>query len=73
MIDFLYTLFIAPLEYWMHKALLWGFEMTQQWGWAIIVMSLNRQLCDFAHLHEGLKPGRKRSELFAKPLKPKKQ
>lgn len=40
MIDFLYTLFIAPLEYWMHKALLWGFDITQQWGWAIIVMSL---------------------------------
>lgn len=40
MIDFLYTLFIAPLEYWMHKALLWGFDITEQWGWAIIVMSL---------------------------------
>lgn len=40
MIDFLYTLFIAPLEFWMHKALLWGFDITHQWGWAIIVMSL---------------------------------
>ena len=40
MLDFLYTLFIAPLEFWMHKALLWGFDITQQWGWAIIVMSL---------------------------------
>ena len=40
MLDFLYTLFIAPLEYWMHKALLWGFENTHEWGLAIIVMSL---------------------------------
>lgn len=40
MIDFLYTLFIAPLEYWMHEALLWGHAQTLNWGWAIIVMSL---------------------------------
>ena len=40
MLDFLYTLFIAPLEFWMEKTLLWGFDHTQSWGWAIIVMSL---------------------------------
>ena len=40
MLDFFYTLFIAPLEFWMHKAILWGFDLTHQWGWAIIVMSL---------------------------------
>lgn len=40
MLDFIYTLFIAPLEFWMHKALIWGFDQTHAWGWAIIVMSL---------------------------------
>lgn len=40
MLDFLYTLFIAPLEYWMHKVLVWGQGFTQDWGLAIIVMSL---------------------------------
>ena len=40
MLDFIYTLFIAPLEFWMQKALMWGFEQTHTWGWAIIVMSL---------------------------------
>lgn len=40
MLDFVYTLFIAPLEFWMHKALVWGFDHTQTWGWAIVVMSL---------------------------------
>lgn len=40
MLDLLYTLFIAPLEFWMEKTLLWGFDHTQSWGWAIIVMSL---------------------------------
>lgn len=40
MLDFIYTLFIAPLEFWMQKALMWGFEQTHAWGWAIIVMSL---------------------------------
>ena len=40
MLNFLYTLFIAPIEFWMEKALDWGFEHTQSWGWAIIVMSL---------------------------------
>lgn len=40
MLDFIYTLFIAPLEFWMHKALVWGFDQTHTWGWAIIVMSL---------------------------------
>ena len=40
MLDFIYTLFIAPLEFWMGKSLQWGFDHTQSWGWAIIVMSL---------------------------------
>lgn len=40
MLDFIYTLFIAPLEFWMQKALMWGFEQTHTWSWAIIVMSL---------------------------------
>lgn len=40
MLDFIYTLFIAPLEFWMQKALMWGFDQTHTWGWAIIVMSL---------------------------------
>ena len=40
MLDLLYTLFIAPLEFWMEKTLQWGFDHTQSWGWAIIVMSL---------------------------------
>ncbi len=40
MLDFVYTLLIAPLEFWMHKALVWGFDQTQTWGWAIVVMSL---------------------------------
>ena len=40
MLDLLYTLFIAPLEFWMEKTLFWGFDHTQSWGWAIIVMSL---------------------------------
>ena len=40
MLDLIYTLFIAPLEFWMGKTLLWGFDHTQSWGWAIIVMSL---------------------------------
>lgn len=40
MLDFIYTLFIAPLEYWMHAALAWGFSKTHSWGEAIIVMSL---------------------------------
>ena len=40
MLNFLYTLFIAPIEFWMEKALDWGFDHTQSWGWAIIVMSL---------------------------------
>ncbi len=40
MLDFIYTLFIAPLEFGMDKALSWGYELTGNWGWAIIVMSL---------------------------------
>ncbi len=40
MLDFIYTLLIAPLEYWMHAALVWGYAHTQDWGWAIVVMSL---------------------------------
>ncbi len=40
MLDFLYTLLIAPLEYWMHAALLWGYSHTRDWGPAIVVMSL---------------------------------
>ncbi len=40
MMDFIYTLFIAPLEYWMHVALDWGYSQTHTWGWAIVVMSL---------------------------------
>lgn len=40
MLDFVYTLLIAPLEFWMNKALLWGFDQTHAWGWAIVVMSL---------------------------------
>ncbi len=40
MLDFIYTLLIAPLEYWMHAALVWGYGHTNNWGWAIVVMSL---------------------------------
>lgn len=40
MLDFIYTLLIAPLEYWMHAALVWGYSLTQAWGPAIVVMSL---------------------------------
>ena len=40
MLDFLYTLFIAPLEYWMHAALLWGYGKTADWGEAVLIMSL---------------------------------
>ena len=40
MLDFVYTLLIAPLEYWMHAALVWGHGLTLNWGWAIVVMSL---------------------------------
>ena len=40
MLDFIYTLLIAPLEYWMQAALLWGYSHTEAWGPAIIVMSL---------------------------------
>lgn len=40
MLDFVYTLLIAPLEYWMHAALVWGYSHTQNWGPAIVVMSL---------------------------------
>ncbi len=40
MLDFLYTLFIAPLEYWMHAALVWGYGKTDNWGEAVLVMSL---------------------------------
>lgn len=40
MLDFLYTLFIAPLEYWMHAALTWGYGKTANWGEAVLVMSL---------------------------------
>ena len=40
MLDFIYTLLIAPLEYWMHAALVWGYSHTANWGWAIVVMSL---------------------------------
>ena len=40
MLDFIYTLFIAPLEYWMHAVLVWGFDKTAHWGEAIILMSL---------------------------------
>lgn len=40
MLDFIYTLFIAPLEFSMDKALSWGYELTGNWGWAIIIMSI---------------------------------
>lgn len=40
MLDFIYTLFIAPLEFGMDKALSWGYELTGNWGWAIIIMSI---------------------------------
>ena len=40
MFDFIYTLLIAPLEYWMHAALVWGYSHTEAWGPAIVVMSL---------------------------------
>ena len=40
MLDFIYTLFIAPLEFGMDKALSWGYQLTGNWGWAIIIMSL---------------------------------
>ena len=40
MLDFIYTLLIAPLEYWMHAALVWGYSHTEAWGPAIVVMSL---------------------------------
>ncbi len=41
MIDFIYTVFIAPLEYWMKVVLLWGHGVCSgNWGWAIVLMSL---------------------------------
>lgn len=40
MLDFVYTLLIAPLEWWMHQALVWGYSHTEAWGPAIVVMSL---------------------------------
>lgn len=40
MLDFIYTLFIAPLEFGMDKALSWGYEISGNWGWAIIIMSI---------------------------------
>jgi len=40
MLDFIYTLFIAPLEYWMKVVLLWGHDKCADWGLAIILMSL---------------------------------
>lgn len=40
MLDFIYTLLIAPLEYWMHAVLVWGYDHTHVWGWAIVLMSL---------------------------------
>ena len=43
MLDFIYTLLIAPLEYWMHAALVWGYSHTEAWGPAIVVMSHDRQ------------------------------
>ena len=41
MIDFIYTVFIAPLEYWMRVVLVWGHGVCEgNWGWAIVLMSL---------------------------------
>ena len=41
MIDFIYTVFIAPLEYWMRVVLVWGHDVCDgNWGWAIVLMSL---------------------------------
>lgn len=40
MLDFLYSFFIAPLEYWMEVALIWAHNQTGHWGEAIILMSL---------------------------------
>ncbi len=41
MLDFIYTVFIAPLEYWMKVVLLWGHGVCSgNWGWAIVLMSL---------------------------------
>ena len=41
MIDFIYTVFIAPLEYWMRVVLVWGHGVCDgNWGWAIVLMSL---------------------------------
>ena len=40
MLDFIYTLLIAPLEWWMHQALVWGYWHTEAWGPAIVGMSL---------------------------------
>ena len=42
MLDFLYTLFIAPLEYWMHAALVWGYGKTANWGEAVLIMTNGR-------------------------------
>lgn len=40
MIDFIYTILIAPLEYWMREVLLWAHGHCGNWGEAIIAMSL---------------------------------
>ena len=41
MLDFIYTVFIAPLEYWMKIVLVWGHGVCEgNWGWAIVFMSL---------------------------------
>lgn len=40
MLDLLYTLFIKPIEFLMSQALMFGFDQTQSWGLAIVIMSL---------------------------------
>ena len=71
MLDFIYTLLIAPLEYWMHAALVWGYSHTEAWGPAIVVMSLAVNVVISAHLHQGRKVAGGRTRAAQELLKPR--
>ena len=38
--EFIYTVLIAPLEYWMRVVLEWGYGHSGSWGWSIVLMSV---------------------------------
>ena len=70
MLDFIYTLLIAPLEYWMHAALVWGYSHTEAWGPAIVVMSLAVNIVILS-IYIKAESGRRASARFVRALKPK--